>query len=561
MNDNTINSNDPSDKVKCKIKQTTDFWIDNGILALYFILEKLNTEEQRKNYSLNEFTSKISDDGSCLEIETDNYGEIEKLMNIAREVSTDKLVEETKNDNYVWDNNRKEIITVKRKNWKWAFKGFYKGKIGVGIHYKSKKKSTEQQLVTAEIEKCLQKRTDFKDSEKVWIEGPKFEVGNVFDIKYFDKQKKTKNCKKPKGQCVISNEPYKELSNMKTWNFPFITDTGGLNYFSNLTGKIEISKLYSFISIFSPLQTFYSLVTLGNAPKKRTIACYFILQDDNLNSLRHWSEDMKYNLHLSGDKSCNYKKPTLTIKGNPKILQTVYFYENEISFLYSIYRYTYKELQRDYRNQLLTKKIISFTEEETIYRDIKIFTKIEPLFNLFEKTSNDDMFLEMFMSFYDKNNKLSIWRNKLSKLILDFKNIVLLLEEYYGSVCLRDNYVNYYLVVFLEIYLKECKIMNHILIETCKKYGGLIGHKCFETKDKGILYSLRNTKNRIDFLKTLSDIQFKLEINFEEQFFKDLPDSSEWIETKSLLTIFAMNSFLYKTNKEKQKNDTEQQSN
>jgi hypothetical protein len=259
---------------------------------------------------------------------------------------------------------------------------------------------------------------------------------------------------------------------------------------------------------------------------------------------------------VSKNKHCNFRKPIILKKDDSsKQISNKYLYDSLLIFIYSIYLFTYKELKRDFKKQLLTKSIVSFVSEGEIYQNIKIFSKLEPLFDLFEKlrsnTSNpqQDLFIEMINSFYDKNSNNLTWKNELSKLILDFRTIVALLEEYYGAICMRDNYVHYFLITFLEIYMKELNIMKVEIVEKCKTMGNLIGNLCFVKNDKGILYSLRNTRNRIDFLKLLSDIQFRLEITYSEQFFLDLPDEPEWIETKSLITIFAMNSFLYKQNK------------
>jgi hypothetical protein len=40
-------------------------------------------------------------------------------------------------------------------------------------------------------------------------------------------------------------------------------------------------------------------------------------------------------------------------------------------------------------------------------------------------------------------------------------------------------------------------------------------------------------------------------VSFGEEFFKELPDNSHWEEYKSLVSIFAMNSFLFNPSKSK----------
>jgi hypothetical protein len=84
------------------------------------------------------------------------------------------------------------------------------------------------------------------------------------------------------------------------------------------------------------------------------------------------------------------------------------------------------------------------------------------------------------------------------------------------------------------------------MVEICKKTGNSIGAYCREKDDKGILFSIRNAKSRTEFLNVLSETQFRTEVSYSEAFFKELPDNSSWEEYKALVSIFAMNSFLFK---------------
>lgn len=88
--------------------------------------------------------------------------------------------------------------------------------------------------------------------------------------------------------------------------------------------------------------------------------------------------------------------------------------------------------------------------------------------------------------------------------------------------------------------------MKAEMVEVCKSIGNRIGAYCREKDDKGILFSIRNAKNRTEFINVLAETQFRTGVSYSETFFKDLPDDSEWEEYKSLVSIFAMNSFLYK---------------
>ncbi len=70
----------------------------------------------------------------------------------------------------------------------------------------------------------------------------------------------------------------------------------------------------------------------------------------------------------------------------------------------------------------------------------------------------------------------------------------------------------------------------------------------------GILYALRNAKNPETFLQVLNDIQFRLNITIPEALLNldrsQRIENVPWIRIKTLLSIYAMNAFLYKGEKQ-----------
>jgi len=96
--------------------------------------------------------------------------------------------------------------------------------------------------------------------------------------------------------------------------------------------------------------------------------------------------------------------------------------------------------------------------------------------------------------------------------------------------------------------------MKAEMVDICKAVGNRIGAYCRENDDKGILFSIRNAKSRTEFLNVLAETQFRTGVSYSETFFKDLPDNSQWEEYKALVSIFAMNSFLFKESKIKENN-------
>jgi hypothetical protein len=164
-------------------------------------------------------------------------------------------------------------------------------------------------------------------------------------------------------------------------------------------------------------------------------------------------------------------------------------------------------------------------------------------------------FIKHFIRKLERKGKIeydSLWRNRLCKNILSFQSIYQTIESYLSEVKMREASSLAFLDKIIQIYNQNTQsIMKAEMVDICKRIGNSIGRYCREKEDKGILYAIRNCRNRIDFLKVLSESQFRTEVSFGEEFFKELPDNSHWEEYKSLVSIFAMNSFLFNPSKSK----------
>jgi len=86
------------------------------------------------------------------------------------------------------------------------------------------------------------------------------------------------------------------------------------------------------------------------------------------------------------------------------------------------------------------------------------------------------------------------------------------------------------------------------LLKILRGFGYSLGTKAEEKKDMGLLYALRNAKKVEEFLKILNDIQFRLEITVPEKLLElgqgERIAGTPWLRVKTLLSIFAMNSYL-----------------
>jgi len=160
-------------------------------------------------------------------------------------------------------------------------------------------------------------------------------------------------------------------------------------------------------------------------------------------------------------------------------------------------------------------------------------------------------FIRYFTQRLDSGKYNTTWRNRLCSDILSFRSVLKTVEWFLGEVKLKEDKGNIlFLDKIIEIYnSKTQKNMKAEMVDICKAVGNRIGAYCRENDDKGILFSIRNAKSRTEFLNVLAETQFRTGVSYSETFFKDLPDNSQWEEYKALVSIFAMNSFLYKDKK------------
>ncbi|MFN4145398.1 MAG: hypothetical protein ACK4GN_06210 [Runella sp.] len=309
-----------------------------------------------------------------------------------------------------------------------------------------------------------------------------------------------------------------------------------MNFASNLTGKPQISAKYSFVALFSFLSLYYSL--------KNDNKHYFVLYDSDLQNLSYFYTAIQTDVtQLKNSTYCNFKT---------EIVGTEYEAEGLMNFLISVYEQLKDELKYD---ALLTKSIFTFTNDGNIFRDVKEYTSLATLFRLFEAYREDGLlphyfnFIRYFYRQFKKNGRDeydTLFRDKLCRDILSFKSINKTIEAYLSEVKMKDEKGIPFLDKLILIYIQKTQNnMKAEMVEICKRVGNSIGRYCRESDDKGILFSIRNSRNRIDFLKVLSDSQFRTQLSYSEEFFKELPDSPQWEEYKSLVSIFAMNSFLY----------------
>jgi hypothetical protein len=158
-----------------------------------------------------------------------------------------------------------------------------------------------------------------------------------------------------------------------------------------------------------------------------------------------------------------------------------------------------------------------------------------------------------------QNNKKAetIWRDKICWTVLEFRDPFTYIESYlFEGIGSKKGEQQWGLkkgtLLIFEIYAKEVLKMDEEKIRMLAAFGHDIGKECAKKEDMGLLYSIRNAKNIDEFLRVLNDINFKLGLTVNEKLLNISNDKimdEPWIRVKTLLSIYAMNAYLWETKK------------
>jgi len=540
-----------------KINKTGNFWIDNGIVGLYKVLAILDKEDSL------ELTL------SGLELSFENEGDLIDILNKARSEVVNNYLRKTGNFGWIYKETSFEVY--ERTDFKMHLKPFFTGKTPKTEGALLVPGTQDNELGGKGRRMTISEYADFQkfkelnagrieNNKKLKIENkgflnnpPAYEIGCDFSLGFLEEGKKV---------CSFSGKSYKLADIVSGMDYPFLTGKSGeLNFSSFLEGKPQLSAIYSFVALFS----FYNLNYLLQDDMKH----YFVLYDANLELLSEFLNTVITKVELlSKPDFCSFETD---------IIGTVYESEALFNFLLSTYNQLKLNFEEEKYNErkLFTKSVFTLSNDGNIFREVKEYTSLTDLFNLFEALAFDDKersyfnhfrnFVKHFTQRLDNGKYDTIWRDRLCNEILGFRSIAGTIEAYLGEVKIKEEkgslpYLDKILLIYNQ---KTNNKMNADLVKLCQNIGINIGIYSYAEKDRSCLYSLRNAKSRVEFLKALELIQFRImesdrvadqykTKNYLE-FFTSLPDGRDWEEMKSMVSIFSMNSYLF----EKQKSTKE----
>lgn len=600
---------------KITFYKVNNFWIDNGIVGLFKVLEQIKNHTPIEGESGNIVDYDLSLNSDSLKIELINspsldladnelHPDLLRVLNTAKDEVVKTYLTATNNAGWLLRNDEFEMY--RKNDFKMHLKSFFTGKTPKtegGICIFSDKKEIERVLVKYQIdfkkdkdgtitlvERYLKnykgkkeedkkevsvpniKENDVKANDRLMSEGefisflafiednslltiegskpvsltgrgflntqPMYEIGEEFSNKFLEDGNKL---------CSFSGKRVKSADVVTGMNFPFMTGKSGeLNFVSNLEAKPIISDKYAFIGLFSFTQLHYL--------SQDKTSNYFLLYDNSLKELSNFYNVIQVDLsQLKNNHYCNFATSMYNLELESEAL---------FNFAVSLYKQVKGKLGKDKRKKTYSKSVFTFTNDGNIFRDVKEYTSLDVLFDLFDafgETGDEKLNFEHFLNFVrffikkmqtSKGEKYdTTWRNRLCSDLLNFRSISKTIEWYFGEVRMKEEKPQsiFNLDKIISVYNNKTQFnMKAEMVDLCKSIGNRIGRYCRENENKGILFSIRNSKNRGEFLNILAESQFKTEVSYGEDFFKALPDTPQWEEYKALVSIFAMNSYLYK---------------
>ncbi len=469
---------------------TGNFWMDNGLVTLY-------CEFGEGNY--------------------DSDYILEKL--------TEKIVQKTGNKGKYFDKKKEELVEYEKVNWKYPTNQFIKvsGKAGTKVKI---------------------------DGEEYSTQPP------IFDLKL--------KLSKRHGICNLCGIEA-PLTDAKMWMFPFMVEPSKFgNFYSGskrgfkLCARCALAGLAGYI---------------GWLWKAQGKVLHFFVFHSDLSTMERLHREVFLPLRAEGEKGGN--TPRLPFWGS-------YIHETTLGLLLSLFSYisnpkdipeeTSKCLASLFRVGSVPSSLPSFI---TLYavtgimgqafsmKSVKEITKLHSLYKLYEKWVNEferreldnpprqiALVLRQFMS-RQGNKDETLWRDKVARAILDFADPFPIMETFIFDVRAKEKPPKPLVMGTLDmfnIYLKEVLNMDEKFQRILAGFGYTLGRAAKEDGEMGLLYALRNAKKPEEFYRVLNDAQFRLEMTIPEALLRiekgERIFGVPWVRVKTLLAIYAMNSYL-----------------
>ncbi len=528
-----------------------DVFFNNGIVNLYQFLESRDFDIEMKFFE------------NTLELKMDKKKSDELYFDILQTFFKDyKIVHQTDNDRWYFDENRQDFVLGKRFNTKGGQKNdlrngvyLYKNITELGLtqekaeqmylnfcekyNQKPEKESNgklkvpnknNELIVAITLDEAIERFTKyFVGSDNLSIDSKihTFEDGQS---SFHDMLKLPKNYKIDKWDALIYwfGNRIQRFYNYSYFIYPNSTNLKALNKFKTFL-EINDEKI-----------------------EYRDEKGQIITTSSNIDFFKILSKDGIVNKKFYISNS----KEEFELKFFMYLFSTIYHIEEQYKKSNEKRRARTKELYK-------TLKYITFViyaDDGTFKTSFDEYTKAYRLIRFFEILKENELFKELadlFVSFYYSQDSKEVNIN-FQHWCQNFLNFLSLRKWYYlnSFQILKNNSIGFGKKLFAieQLYLKN--ILGGIdmdVHEKAKKLGDGIGHFCAELGDKDLLFKLRNIKNYKQMISYFKDLKFAAlknenEARFSKEFNEALDEilqniESNWEIVRDYIAIYAIDKY------------------
>ena len=482
-----------SEQVRIDLEEPTgNFWVDNGLVVLYHRLGKGTFEVDRV------------------------------LKNLL-----EGLVRSTGNQGEYFDTESKMVKTYDKKNWVYPTNLFIKA--------------------TPKAEKV-------KFQGKTYLAHPP-----VFELKLSFHGR---------GPCDICGKPH-TLTDARMWTFPFVVEPGKFgNFYPGTRRGMKLCPRCAVAGLAGYLGWLWRA--------QGRDALHIFLFHTNLTELERLHREVFRPLQAQAGKGGNIE---LAFWGS-------YLHETALGLLFELFSHIERsdlltEQGRNLLAQLLGATTVPPPAPLRLYavtgkpgqafnmQEFREFSRLHNLYQLY-KTWKEKIgghqphqgLVRIFQQFQTRqgNQYETLWRDKIAWAILEFGDPLPFVEQFLFEARAREKNpgpLAYGTEEVFDHYTKEVLGMDEQLLTTLRGFGHNLGRQAQGKSEMGLLYALRNAKNADEFFRVLNDIQFRLGLTVPEDLLQIEPGEkikgSPWCRVKTLLSIYAMNAYLWASSPQTQK--------
>jgi len=472
-------------QVDLNLRQPTgNFWIDNGLVTLYNMIGE-------------------------------GRYEVDEVLETIQE----RLLQKTGNIGQYFDEDAGELKEYERVNWA------YPANVFISVSGNARKKKF--------------------NGKKYPVYPPRFKL----NLRFSNTQKRCDLC-----------GTFAPVTSAKMWMFPFIVEPQKFgNFYSNGKRGINLCPRCALAGVAG----YQSWLWIAQG---KTVLHLFLFHSD-LDELSRLHREVLSDLQISGSKRGNIDLP----------FYGPYLHETTLALLLKLFSNvessgSLSREGRDFLASLLGADDSALPSPITLYaitgkpgrafnmQVFREFSQIHAFYRLYKawmaEVGGDNpqqAVASVFRQLQRKEGSQynTLWREKVAWAVLEFSDPFPYVEDFlFDARAKEKNPIPLYwgTMPVLNYYAKEVLSVDEALLRVLGRFGHNLGNEAGKKTEMGLLYALRNAKNLEEFLRVLNDVQFRLDLTVPEKFLEighgERIAGSPWIRVKTMLSIYAMNSYL-----------------